>query len=73
MELSSMSNPWTKKNPYMSMWLSAANKAAGSARGQATSAVKRQVATTQADAARQILDFWSGKPIKSAPRKRSSR
>lgn len=25
-----MSNPWTKKNPLMSTWLSAANSAAGS-------------------------------------------
>jgi len=66
----SVSNPWTKKNPYMSMWLSAANRAAGSARGRATSAVKQQVATTQADLARQVLDFWSAKP---APRKKSSR
>ena len=29
-----MSNPWTKKNPLMSMWLSAANAWAGAARGR---------------------------------------
>ena len=45
-----MSNPWTKKNPLMSMWLSSANKAMGSARGQATGAAKRQIAATQAEA-----------------------
>lgn len=67
------SNPWTKKNPFMSMWLSAANKAAGSARGQATSAAKRQVAMTQSELTRQMLDFWSGKPATPAPRKKTRR
>ena len=68
-----MSNPWTKKNPLMSMWLSAANRAAGSARGQATSAVKRQATATQTSAINQMLDFWSGKPAKKPARKRVRR
>ena len=68
-----MANPWTKKNPLMSMWLSAANKAVGSARGQATAAAKRQVATAQTDAARQIIDFWSGGLSKPTPRKKTRR
>ena len=68
-----MSNPWGKKNPFMSMWLSAANKTVGSARGQATSAAKRQVATTQTQAARQILDFWTGKTVKQATAKKRRR
>lgn len=64
-----MSNPWTKKNPLMSMWLSAANKAMGTARGQATSAAKRQIGAAQADATKQIVDFWSGKSATAAKRK----
>lgn len=68
-----MSNPWTKKNPLMSMWLSAANSAMGTARGQAMGAAKRQAATTQADAAKQIVDFWSGKSLKTSPRKKTRR
>jgi hypothetical protein len=36
-----MSNPWLKKNPFMSMWLSTANRLAGSLRGQATAQVGR--------------------------------
>jgi len=68
-----MSNPWTKKNPLMSMWLSAANKTMGSARGQATRAAKRQVGAVQAEAARQIVDFWSGKTTLSAPRRKTRR
>jgi hypothetical protein len=57
----------------MSMWLSAANRVAGSARGQASAAARRQVATTQAAAARQILDFWSGKSIAPASRRKTRR
>lgn len=59
-----MKNPWTAKNPFMSAWLSGANKAAGAARGQAAAVVKREAAkaTTSATAAatRQAADFWSG-------------
>jgi hypothetical protein len=68
-----MSNPWTKKNPLMSMWLSAANRSVGSARGQAMGAAKRQVAASQAEATRQILDFWGGNAMKPAPRKKARR
>lgn len=65
-----MRNPWTAKNPFMSIWLSAANKVAGSARGQATAAAKRQITSMQADAARQVIDFWSGKAAVPAPKKK---
>ena len=49
-EEQSMSNPWLKKNPFMSMWLSGANSVAGSARGAFTAEAKRQstAAITQA-------------------------
>lgn len=45
-----MSNPWFKKNPFMSMWLSEVNRLAASLRGQATAQAKRQInaAVTQA-------------------------
>ena len=39
-----MANPWTKKNPFLSIWLSAANAWAGAARGAMTAAAKRQMA-----------------------------
>jgi len=45
----------------------------GSARGKATAEIKRRTATAQADAARQIFDFWSGKPAAPAPRKKRRR
>ena len=65
-----MANPWTKKNPFMSMWLSSANSVLGTARARATAETKRQVAAVQADATRQILDFWSGKAAAPAKNKR---
>lgn len=68
-----MNTPWTKKNPLMSMWLSAANKTMGAARGQATSAAKRQVGAAQADAAKQIVDFWSGKTARAAVKRKTRR
>lgn len=37
-----MANPWTKKNPLMSMWLSAANAWAGAARGAVAAEAKRR-------------------------------
>jgi hypothetical protein len=63
-----MRNPWTSKNPFMSMWLSAANKSAGTVRGKATAAARRQIATAQAEAMRQVLDFWA--PQAALPRSR---
>ena len=37
-----MKNPWLKKNPLMSMWLSGAHKVAVAARGQAAAALERE-------------------------------
>jgi hypothetical protein len=48
-----MANPWLKKNPFMSMWLSGANAVAGRARGQTT-------AQTRAALTKQVTQFWSG-------------
>lgn len=55
-----MRNPWTAKNPFMSAWLSAANTWAGSARGLASAEAQRQSAAFQAEAAKQVMEFWSG-------------
>jgi hypothetical protein len=64
-------NPWTKKNPFMSMWLSGANKMMGAARGQMTAAAKRQGSQVEAEMTRQIVDFWTGGA--ATPKKRKSR
>ena len=54
-----MKNPWIKRNPLMSMWLSAANTVAGSARSRLTAASKRQAATMMTRGAAQVADFWT--------------
>jgi hypothetical protein len=68
-----MRNPWTTKNPFMSMWLSSANKVMGSARGHATAAAKRQVTAIQAETAKQVIDFWSGKTATKAVAKKKTK
>jgi len=58
-----MKNPWTKKNPFMSIWLSGANSALGSARGRAntaaTRAIKKASSTATTVGTKQVLDFWA--------------
>lgn len=54
-----MKNPWTKKNPFMSMWLSGANSIANRARGQATAAARREAGAVASRGMGDVLDFWS--------------
>jgi hypothetical protein len=57
-----MRNPWIKKNPMLSMWLSGANAVAGAARGRVAAEAKRQTSTMMTSGAKQIVNFWSGAP-----------
>ncbi len=68
-----MRNPWIKKNPFMSIWLSGANAVAGSVRGRATAEAKRQATTAMTKGAKQMADFWSAGLITSPPRKKAKR
>ena len=68
-----MKNPWTKKNPFMSLWLSSANKAIGASRGQVTASVKREAAATQADIQKQVVQFWTGGVAKPRAAKKRRR
>lgn len=66
-----MSNPWLKKNPFMSMWLSAANTVAGKARGQVAAAAKRQSHAAITQATQDAMSFWTGALVaQPAPRSR---
>ena len=47
-------------NPFLSLWLSAFNSAAGAARGFATAELHRQQTAMWREMTRQTLDFWSG-------------
>lgn len=72
-EESDMASPWLKKNPFMSMWLSAANAAAGSARGLTAAAMQQQTNAAIAQANKQVADFWTamltGSPKPAAKRR----
>jgi hypothetical protein len=65
-----MKNPWTKKNPFMSMWLSGANAIAGSARGRAIAESRRQTSTMMTKSAKQITDFWTGALLTPPPKRK---
>ena len=66
-----MRNPWTKKNPLMSMWLSGANAVAGSVRGRATAGAKRQATSAMTKGVKQMVNFWSAGVINSPARKKA--
>lgn len=48
-----------KKNPFMSLWLSGANKVAGAARGHFLAEARRQQARMTSAAHKAIVSFWS--------------
>jgi hypothetical protein len=70
----SMSNPWLKKNPFMSLWLSGANSVANTARGRITAEAKRQSATAVTRATNDMLgigtDAMTGGATPKRKRKR---
>jgi len=68
-----MSNPWLKKNPFMSIWLSGANSVANSARGRIAAEVKRQSTTAVNKAASDMFTAWAGAMTGSPARKRKRR
>jgi hypothetical protein len=68
-----MKNPWTKKNPFLSMWLSGANAVAGAARGRATSQAKRQAASAMTKGTKQMTKLWADALAPAPRRKRKSR
>jgi len=69
-----MSNPWLKKNPFMSMWLSGANSVAHSARGRIAAEAKRQSTIAVNKAARDMFTIWTDAITgSSAPKRRRKR
>ena len=69
-----MKNPWLKKNPFMSMWLSGAHRVVGAARGLAAATVKREATRASRDVAaagiKQVLDFWGQQLEQQRPSRR---
>ncbi|MBI1891133.1 MAG: hypothetical protein HYS18_10835 [Burkholderiales bacterium] len=62
-----MKNPWLKKNPLLSMWLSGANAIAGSIRGHATAQARRQANAAIKKGTKQMMALWTGAP--AAPKR----
>ena len=64
-----MANPWTKKNPVLSLWLSAANAWAGAARSAKTAAAKLKfcrIAFGAAGSAGALIDMGEAGEIAKA-------
>ena len=61
-----------KKNLFMSLWLSTANRLAGSLRGHASAQVKRRLNAAVTEATRENMKLWSGgvKPVVAKPKRR---
>jgi len=69
-----MSNPWSKKNPLLSMWMSGANTVWGSARGHAVAQAHRQFNMLAKESTNQVFRFWTGGlAVTPARKKRKSR
>jgi hypothetical protein len=60
------------KNPFMSMWLSAANRAAATVRGSGAAAVRRQQTAVLNETTKAITSFWTMKPKAKARRRKKS-
>jgi hypothetical protein len=58
-----VANPWMKKNPFMSTWLSGANAAVGRSRVHATAQAKAALT-------KQVAQFWSGTWLAASKPKR---
>jgi hypothetical protein len=54
-----MSNPFGKKNPFLSMWLSGAHSVASRMRGQATAEVKRQANAAAKKVTKDATAMWT--------------
>ena len=61
------------KNPYMSAWLSAANKVANTARGQAMAAGKAQARRSQKETMSAWVDLWTPPGSKSTDKSAGNR
>lgn len=61
-----MANPWTKKNPFLSMWLSGAHALAGKARAAGTAEMGRR----RTSSTKQATRFWSDAWLAAAKPKR---
>ena len=63
-------NPWGKRNPYLSMWLSGANALLGKTRSQVTASARRQTKAAMDEATRHSLAFWGFGTLPTSKKRR---
>jgi len=68
-----MKNPWLKKNPLLSMWLSNANAVTGAARSRIAAETHRQATAMLTKGMKQAAEFWSGGMVSHNPPKRKKK
>lgn len=76
-----MAQPWLKKNPWMSLWMSAAHRAAGTVRGLAAGTVRglaaaqaqRQLQAAMTEATQGSIKLWSAASAPPATRNKATR
>ena len=69
-----MKNPWLSRNPFLSLWLSGANRVLGAAQGHTKNYARRQQGAVMNEASRAMLEFWLGPARPKDPiRKRRSK
>ncbi len=61
------------KNPFMSLWLSGVNRAAGTSTGLLRAAARRQRQAAIKDASEAAMSFWTGGLKKPAIRRRKKK
>jgi hypothetical protein len=68
-----VTNPFLKKNPWMSMWLSGANAVLSASRAQWESAARQNQAAMTREAGKAVTEFWSDALTPPSSRKRTKR
>jgi hypothetical protein len=68
-----MGNPWLKKNPYLSLWLSGVNAMAGAAQGQARNAARRRATAATREMSQAVMDAWLAPFTTPKPRRKKRR
>ena len=66
-------NPWGKKNPWLSMWMSGANAVMGASRNRMRAAATRSANTAMSEGTRQLFALWGMDTRSGSTRKRRQR
>ena len=68
-----MANPWLKKNPFTSLWLSGAHRVAGKVRGRVAAQARRQLGAAVAQAGNEQMKQWFRDTAAALPKAKPKR